>query len=52
MSQTHAVNISGHKMDENNIRLISMGSGKLRLVTHLNYTDKMHGHFLSILNRF
>ena len=41
-----------HKMDENNIRLISMGSGKLRLVTHLNYTDKMHGHFLSILNRF
>lgn len=41
-----------HKMDENNIKLISMGSGKLRLVTHLNYTDKMHGHFLSILNRF
>jgi threonine aldolase len=41
-----------HKMDENNIRLISMGSGKLRLVTHLNYTDEMHGHFLSILNRF
>ena len=28
-----------HKTDENNIRLISMGSGKLRLVTHLNYTD-------------
>lgn len=41
-----------HKMAENNIRLISMGSGKLRLVTHLNYTDEMHGHFLSILNRF
>ena len=41
-----------HKMDENNIRLISMGSGKLRLVTHLNYTDEMHGHLLSILNRF
>lgn len=41
-----------HKMNENNIKLISMGSGKLRLVTHLNYTDKMHGHFLSILNRF
>lgn len=41
-----------HKMDENNIRLISMGSGKLRLVTHLNYTDEMHSHLLSILNRF
>lgn len=41
-----------HKMAENNIRLISMGSGKLRLVTHLNYTDEMHSHLLSILNRF
>ncbi len=40
------------KMNKNNIRLISMGSGKLRLVTHLNYTDEMHSHLLSILNRF
>ena len=41
-----------HKMNENSIRLISMGSGKLRLVTHLNYTDEMHSRLLSILNRF
>jgi threonine aldolase len=40
------------KMNENNIRLISMGSGKLRLVTHLNYTDEMHSRLLSILNGF
>ena len=39
-------------MNENNIRLISMGSGKLRLVTHLNYTDEMHSRLLSILNGF
>ncbi|MDB9713422.1 beta-eliminating lyase-related protein [Flavobacteriaceae bacterium] len=40
------------KMNENNIRLISMGSGKLRFVTHLNYTDEMHSRLLSILNGF
>ena len=40
------------KMNENNIRLISMGSGKLRLVTHLNYTDEMHSRLLSILNGY
>lgn len=40
------------KMNENNIRLISMGSGKLRLVTHFNYTDEMHSRLLSILNGF
>ena len=40
------------KMNENNIRLISMGAGKLRLVTHLNYTDEMHSRLLSILNGF
>jgi len=40
------------KMNKNSIRLISMGSGKLRLVTHLNYTDEMHSRLLSILNGF
>ena len=40
------------KMNENSIRLISMGSGKLRLVTHLNYTDEMHSRLLLILNGF
>ena len=40
------------KMNKNSIRLISMGSGKLRLVTHLNYTDEMHSRLLSILNGY
>ena len=31
------------------IRLIGMGQGKLRMVTHLDYTDDMHAHVLSVL---
>jgi threonine aldolase len=34
---------------EKDIKLIGMGSGKLRLVTHLDYTDTMHERFLDIL---
>ena len=30
-----------------NIKLISMGSNKLRLVTHINYTNIHHEYFLS-----
>ncbi|WP_027136500.1 threonine aldolase family protein [Gaetbulibacter saemankumensis] len=30
------------KLLDNNIHIISMGSGKLRMVTHLDYTDDMH----------
>lgn len=40
------------KMEQYQIRLISMGSGKLRLVTHLDYTAEMHSRFLSILDGF
>jgi len=36
---------------EKGIRLSSMGSGKLRIVTHLDYTDVMHDKFLSVLSR-
>ena len=32
-----------------NIRLSGMGSGKLRIVTHLDYTDEMHAYLLEIL---
>ncbi len=39
------------KMHENQVRLISMGGGKLRLVTHLDYNNEMHERFLGILNR-
>jgi threonine aldolase len=34
------------------IRISNMGQGKLRIVTHLDYTDSMHDHFLQILNDF
>lgn len=32
------------------IRLIGMGQGKLRFVTHLDYTDAMHAHVLSVID--
>jgi threonine aldolase len=32
-----------------NIRIIGMGQGKLRIVTHLDYTDAMHNYFLDFL---
>lgn len=34
---------------DKNIRLSSMGSGKLRIVTHLDYTEEMHDRFLTVL---
>jgi len=36
-------------MSKNNIKLIGMGGGKLRLVTHLDYTNEMHQRFLELL---
>lgn len=37
------------KLLQNNIRISSMGQGKLRIVTHLDYTSEMHQEFLNIL---
>lgn len=37
------------KLDEENVKIIGMGSGKLRIVTHLDYTQEMHERFLSSL---
>lgn len=37
------------KLTENQVSIIGMGQGKLRIVTHLDYTDDMHGKFLKIL---
>ena len=34
------------KFEEKKIRLIGMGQGKLRLVTHLDYTDSMHQYVM------
>lgn len=39
------------KLEENQISIIGMGQGKLRIVTHLDYTDTMHDHFLTILKK-
>lgn len=36
-------------LKDKNIHLIGMGSGKLRIVTHLDYTSEMHDYFLKEL---
>ena len=38
-----------NKMSKQNVKLISMGDNKLRLVTHKNYTNQMHKNFLDII---
>lgn len=37
------------KLLEKDIHIITMGQGKLRMVTHLDYTDEMHDRLLSTL---
>lgn len=37
------------KLKAKNIHIIGMGTNKLRIVTHLDYTDAMHEKFLEIL---
>jgi len=37
------------KLEENNILIIPMGGGKLRMVTHLDYTEQMHEIVISTL---
>ncbi|WP_442266167.1 threonine aldolase family protein [Tenacibaculum sp. ZS6-P6] len=39
-------------MEEKGILLISMGEGKIRIVTHLDYTDKMHKVLLQALQNY
>ncbi|GAA4277354.1 threonine aldolase family protein [Aquimarina mytili] len=38
------------KMAAKNIHFYGMGQGKLRFVTHLDYTKDMHAHFLEVLS--
>jgi len=38
------------KLAEKKISIIGMGQGKLRIVTHMDYTDTMHESFLNTLN--
>lgn len=37
---------------QKNIKISGMGQGKLRIVTHLDYTDEMHDNFLEILKSY
>ena len=39
------------RLAEKKVDIISMGQGKLRIVTHLDYTEAMHEAFLSILQK-
>ena len=41
-----------NKMKEKNILLIPMGEGKIRIVTHLDYTNEMHEILLKELKNF
>ncbi len=36
-------------LKEKNIHIISLGKGKLRIVTHRDYTEKHHKHFINFL---
>ncbi|WP_047546634.1 threonine aldolase family protein [Psychroserpens sp. Hel_I_66] len=40
------------QLSNKNIQIIGMGSNKLRMVTHLDYTDVMHDRLFEILNKF
>ena len=40
-----------NKLQEKGVKLIGMGDGKLRLVTHLNYSDIHHEAFINILSK-
>src|SRR5690606_23369997 len=37
---------------QKNVKISGMGQGKLRIVTHLDYTNEMHGKFLEILKNY
>ena len=37
------------QLSEKGIQIIGMGQGKLRMVTHLDYTDAMHAQVLEVL---
>ena len=39
------------KLNSEGIKIIGMGNNKLRIVTHLDYTQKMHNQLLSILQK-
>jgi len=40
-----------NNLKSHNVLLSDMGGGKLRMVTHLDYTDAMHTNLLEILSK-
>ncbi len=40
------------ELEKRNIKIISMGQGKLRMVTHMDYTNEMHDKVINVLNNF
>lgn len=52
--ETHPERITDQELlnvlTANGIRLIGMGQGKLRFVTHLDYTDAMHAYVMEVLD--
>jgi len=40
------------KLESKGVKLVGMGENKLRLVTHLDYTNKMHTYVLDLLSDF
>jgi len=38
-----------NQLSEKNIRISNMGQGKLRIVTHLDYSEEMHQYFMETL---
>lgn len=39
------------RLNEKNIQISTMGQGKLRIVTHLDYTSEMHEYFLNTVEK-
>ncbi|MDT0687770.1 threonine aldolase family protein [Autumnicola psychrophila] len=39
------------KLQKENIRISNMGQGKLRIVTHLDYSEEMHRRFLQVIKK-
>ena len=39
------------RLNKRNVQIIGMGQNKLRIVTHMDYTEEKHGAFLDILTK-
>lgn len=51
LNSNNSQNLFLNTLKSHNILLSDMGGGKLRMVTHLDYTDAMHANLLEILRK-